>query len=290
MRFRRQSPAQNRTAQSSGQLPLDYPSRSPAENPQATSNSRPTKFCTGHAFARSIRVPAAPTFHMGSFMTIAACRHALFCGALLCLLPLTAMGDEEVDLAPPVDLEAPAATPQAAGNPVAVPQPPTPQPPLPQPPIPQPTAPGVQPFVPQPMPRPALQPVPDPAMQYGPMIPGPVAGSVDQPVAVQLRGTLGFTYLRVSHPVPEEKHPRLGMLAIRTGDNEETLAVRGMSGIRLKSGVWLFESNRPLDPGVSHIVRVEAKEHPMDMDAVATRFVRLIPGRIVYLSFGDTME
>ena len=58
----------------------------------------------------------------------------------------------------------------------------------------------------------------------------------------------------------------------------------------LKSGVWLFESNRPLDPGASHIVRVEAKEHPMDMDAVATRFVRLIPGRIVYLSFGDTME
>ena len=49
--------------------------------------------------------------------------------------------------------------------------------------------------------------MPDPAMQYGPMIPGPVAGSVDQPVAVQLRGTLGFTYLRVSHPVPEEKFP-----------------------------------------------------------------------------------
>lgn len=227
-------------------------------------------------------------------MTIAACRHALFCGALLCLLPLTATGDEEVDLAPPVDLEAPTAIPQAAGNPAALPQPSIPQPPAPQPPIPQPTAPGVQPFVPQPMPRPALQPVPDPAMQYGPMIPGPVAGPVagpvDQPVAVQLRGTLGFTYLRVSHPVPEEKHPRLGMLAIRTGDSEETIAIRGMSGIRLKSGVWLFESNRPLDPGVSHIVRVEAKEHPLDMDAVATRFVRLIPGRIVYLSFGDTME
>lgn len=182
-------------------------------------------------------------------MTIADLRHGLFCSAMLGLLSLAPVqADEQLDLAPPVDLEAAA----------AVPHPPVHQPPG------------------QPVP---LRPQPDPAMSAANV------AAPDQPVAVQLRGTLGFTYLRVSHPVPEEKHPRLGMLAVRMGDAEEVLAIRGMSGIKLKSGIWLFESNRPLDPGVSHVVRVEAKEHPMDVDAVATRFVRLIPGRIVYLSY-----
>lgn len=187
-------------------------------------------------------------------MTIADLRHGLFCTALLGLLSLAPVqADENVDLAPPVDLE----------DASAVPNPPVSQPPVP--PVP-------------------LRPQPDPAMSAGPAV------APDQPVAVQLRGTLGFTYLRVSHLVPEDKHPRSGMLAVRMGDAEEVLSIRGMSGIKLKSGVWLFESNRPLDPGVSHIVRIEAKEHPLDVDAVATRFVRLIPGRIVYLSFGDEVQ
>jgi len=197
---------------------------------------------------------ALPQNHQERFMMIADLRHGLFCTAMLGLLSLAPVhADEQVDLAPPVDLEAAA----------AVPSPPVSQPPL------------------QPAP---LLPQPDPAISAGPVtVP-------DQPVALQLRGTLGFTYLRVSHPVPEDKHPRSGMLAVRMGDAEEVLTIRGMSGIKLKSGVWLFESNRPLDPGVSHIVRVEAKEHPLDVDAVATRFVRLIPGRIVYLSFGSDVE
>lgn len=197
---------------------------------------------------------ALPKTHLERFMTIADLRHGLFCTALLGLLSLAPVhADENVDLAPPVDLE----------DASAVPNPPVSHPPV------------------QPVP---LRPQPDPAMSAGP------AAAPDQPVAVQLRGTLGFTYLRVSHPVPEDKHPRSGMLAVRMGDAEEVLSIRGMSGIKLKSGVWLFESNRPLDPGVSHIVRIEAKEHPLDVDAVATRFVRLIPGRIVYLSFGDEVQ
>jgi hypothetical protein len=197
---------------------------------------------------------ALPKTHLERFMTIADLRHGLFCTALLGLLSLAPVhADEDVDLAPPVDLE----------DASAVPNPPVSHPPV------------------QPVP---LRPQPDPAMSAGP------AAAPDQPVAVQLRGTLGFTYLRVSHPVPEDKHPRSGMLAVRMGDAEEVLSIRGMSGIKLKSGVWLFESNRPLDPGVPHIVRIEAKEHPLDVDAVATRFVRLIPGRIVYLSFGDEVQ
>lgn len=186
-------------------------------------------------------------------MMISDVRRGIVCTAVLGLLSFTpAWADEELDLAPPVDLEA-AAVPAPQGSPLPAGQ------------------------------RP-LRPQPDPAIS------SPLPAAPDQPVAVQLRGTLGFTYLRVSHPVPEEKHPRLGMLAVRMHNADEVLAVRGMSGMKLKSGVWLFESNRPLDPGASHVIRVEAREHPLDVDAVATRFVRLIPGRIVYLSFGEEGE
>jgi len=197
--------------------------------------------------------PAYRRNHQEYHMMMADVRHGLVCTAILSLMNLTpAWADEEMDLAPPVDLEA-----------AALPAPPN---------------------SPLPAGRSPLRPQPDPAFPAAP------PAAPDQPVAVQLRGTLGFTYLRVSHPVPEEKHPRLGMLAVRMENAEEVLSIRGMSGMKLKSGVWLFESNRPLDPGVSHVVRVEAREHPLDVDAVATRFVRLIPGRIVYLSFGETEQ
>ena len=58
-----------------------------------------------------------------------------------------------------------------------------------------------------------------------------------------------------------------------------------MGGIKMKSGIWLFESKRPLDPGVCQILRVEARQSSADIEPYATRFVRLIPGRIVYLDF-----
>lgn len=101
---------------------------------------------------------------------------------------------------------------------------------------------------------------------------------------LHLLGTLGRTYYRQSHPVPTVKHPRAGMLAIRT-TKKWPISVDGMSGIRLQSGVWLFESNRPLDIGVSHVVRVEHRRNVNDIEATAYRFVRLIPGRVVYLNF-----
>lgn len=112
----------------------------------------------------------------------------------------------------------------------------------------------------------------------------------DQPAARTPRGTLGVTYLRHTHPVPDDKHPRLGMLAVRDKQRFRIVVVRGMSGLRLKNGVWLFESDRPLDPGASQIVCIEAKDHMMDVDAITKRHVRLIPGRIVYLDFSDPTE
>jgi len=98
-------------------------------------------------------------------------------------------------------------------------------------------------------------------------------------------GTLGQTYYRPSHPVPDDEHPRTGMLAVRDHEKVPFLRTQSMSGIRMKSGIWLFESVRPLDPGACQIVRVEARQTSQDIEPYATKFVRLIPGRIVYLDF-----
>lgn len=98
-------------------------------------------------------------------------------------------------------------------------------------------------------------------------------------------GTLGQTYQRLSHPIPEDEHPRTAMLAVNDGGNREYLSIRGMGGFRMKNGIWLFETNSPLVHGVENIVRVEARRTPEDVAPFESRFVRLIPGRIVYLDF-----
>jgi hypothetical protein len=105
------------------------------------------------------------------------------------------------------------------------------------------------------------------------------------PLAPLPPGTVGQTYSRPSHPVPVDEHPRTGMLAVRDDGSIPFLSVQNMGGIKMKSGIWLFESRRPLDPGVCQIVRVEARQTAADIEPYSTRFVRLIPGRIVYLDF-----
>ncbi|HQX49794.1 MAG TPA: hypothetical protein PLY87_21985 [Planctomycetaceae bacterium] len=112
------------------------------------------------------------------------------------------------------------------------------------------------------------------------------AGSVmNRELSITPPGTLGETYTRVSHPVPIDKHPRSGMLAVKEDGTIPYLTVATMGGLKMKNGIWLFESARPLDPGACQIVRVEARETPQDIEPYATRFVRLIPGRIVFLNF-----
>jgi hypothetical protein len=105
------------------------------------------------------------------------------------------------------------------------------------------------------------------------------------PLAPLPPGTLGQTYSRPSHPVPVDEHPRTAMLAVRDDGSIPFLSVQNMGGIKMKSGIWLFESRRPLDPGACQIVRVEARQNAADIEPYSTRFVRLIPGRIVYLDF-----
>ena len=111
------------------------------------------------------------------------------------------------------------------------------------------------------------------------------AGSFGGEIGIVPPGTLGQTYTRVSHPVPMDKHPRTGMLAVKDNGSIPYLSVGVMGGFKMKNGIWLFESTRPLDVGACQIVRIEARETPQDIEPYATRFVRLIPGRIVYLEF-----
>jgi len=124
---------------------------------------------------------------------------------------------------------------------------------------------------------------------YGPMaqpeMHGPSMGHMEIPLTPGPPGTVGQTYSRPSHPVPSDEHPRAAMLAVRDDGTIPFLSVQNMGGIKMKSGIWLFESKRPLDPGVCQIVRIEARQSSADIEPYATRFVRLIPGRIVYLDF-----
>ncbi len=98
-------------------------------------------------------------------------------------------------------------------------------------------------------------------------------------------GTVGETYTRPSHPIPSDKHPRAAMLAVRDSAGAPIITVDRMGGFRMKNGVWLFESERPLDHGRCQIVRVDARKTVQDIEPYSSKFVRLIPGRIVYLDF-----
>jgi hypothetical protein len=124
----------------------------------------------------------------------------------------------------------------------------------------------------------------------GPMIEEEIPGDLlmghsGSDLDVAPRGTIGQTYTRVSHAIPIDKHPRTAMLAVKDNGTIPYLTVDVMGGIKMKNGIWLFESTRPLDPGANQIVRVEARQTPQDIEAYDVRFVRLIPGRIVYLEF-----
>ncbi len=134
------------------------------------------------------------------------------------------------------------------------------------------------------------QPMFGPVAMAGPMIADGYhsSGFISQgnePLTPTPPGTVGQTYVRKSHPVPSDEHPRTGMLAVRDSGTVPFMSVQNMGGIKMKSGIWLFESHRPLDPGACQIVRVEARYSEKDIEPYETRFVRLIPGRIVYLDF-----
>lgn len=128
-----------------------------------------------------------------------------------------------------------------------------------------------------------------PAIPYAPSpyagMPAPPPPRPPLPPVLPPPGTLGRTYLQPSRPIPDNLHPRMGVLEVYgVGDREVT--VDGMKGFRDDDGVWRFESKAPLVPGVLPLiyeVRARTPSSPAGNEDV--RVVRLIPGRIVRLDF-----
>jgi hypothetical protein len=166
----------------------------------------------------------------------------------------------------------------------------------------------------------------------GPVPMGPMAGPaqaplmpappVDDPLADgPPPGTLGRTYLVPTEPVPDDKHPRVGMLKVtvpkgyaaaelaRDPRFKLVVSVRDdaghfkpLKGFLGEDGIWQFESE-PLYPGIPHIYEVRADivrvdtvvearygreietEKETKVRTVAYRWVRLVMGRIVELGF-----
>jgi hypothetical protein len=114
---------------------------------------------------------------------------------------------------------------------------------------------------------------------------GQMMGHASAPAMAPPPGTVGQTYSRASHPISEDEHPRSAMLAVRDKETVKFMRAQRMGGFRMKNGIWLFEANRPLFPGQEHVIRVEARHDKADIQPYKVKFVRLIPGRLVYLDF-----
>ncbi len=106
-------------------------------------------------------------------------------------------------------------------------------------------------------------------------------------------GTIGRTYSLPSRPVPANKHPRIGMIDVCT-DAAVHVIVRWTNDFRSEEtlkgsrdecnpSLWHFES-KPLLPGLTQIYRVEVYRGEAGSAPVEVRYVRLVRGRIVYLT------
>ena len=107
-------------------------------------------------------------------------------------------------------------------------------------------------------------------------------------------GTLGRTYYRPSREIPAEKHPRIAMVdVVAQGATEVSLyniyphreedAVEGFEN-QLTNGLWQFET-KPLIPGVPHIYKAVFKFSDAPNAPETVRYIRLIPGRIVQITY-----
>ncbi len=93
-------------------------------------------------------------------------------------------------------------------------------------------------------------------------------------------GTLGQTYKKRSRLIPNDKHPRVGMVEIKGITHGCDVNIDGMKGYITESGTWMFESKRPLLPHRKHVYRIEVKQS-VDQQKPDVRVIRLIPGRVV---------
>ncbi|MEZ6055383.1 MAG: hypothetical protein R3C01_01640 [Planctomycetaceae bacterium] len=110
-------------------------------------------------------------------------------------------------------------------------------------------------------------------------------------------GTLGRTYTLPARPVPADRHPRVGMLDVKAsmevevfvGDTFEFREEDDVEGYRDErdGSLWHFET-KPLIPGQPHVYRVETRTPGTEAykgDIIDVRYVRLVPGRVLTLTF-----
>jgi hypothetical protein len=105
-----------------------------------------------------------------------------------------------------------------------------------------------------------------------------------RPPVVVPPGTLGFTYRQVSRLVPEDEHPRTGMIDIRDVPAGMQVTIAGMEGYLAPDGVWHFRTIRPLLP-CNPTIRTAYIHSPFGIPCACVNYraFRLIPGRIVSL-------
>lgn len=140
---------------------------------------------------------------------------------------------------------------------------------------------GHPPSVPPPAAGPSEEVVPAPGsgVVVGPKIsPGMNRWGVMPPP-----GTLGRTYQRRSALVPDESHPRVGVVLVHLPEDADVTA-RGLK-VKWTGDVWRLETAQALVPGVPHIYAVKAEWDTPDGRVTEVRWVRLIMGREVDLEF-----
>jgi hypothetical protein len=157
---------------------------------------------------------------------------------------------------PPPPLTAPKPIP-----PQATTLPPTPIPAVPEAAAPEPSSPVISS-------EPIGTPIPIPGTNRFGMAPPP--------------GTLGKTYQRRTTLLPDEKHPRVGIVNVHVGEDVDVTA-RGLKS-KWNGEYWQLESEAPLIPGIPHIYAIKTeRKYPNGQTQVDVRWVRLIMGRVVDL-------
>jgi hypothetical protein len=116
-----------------------------------------------------------------------------------------------------------------------------------------------------------------------PVLPKPTLTEMNRWGIMPPPGTLGRTYKIRSALIPDEDHPRKGVVVVRLPE-EADISGRGLK-VKWTGEEWRLETAQPLVPGVPHIYAIRAKWDTPEGRVEQTRWVRLIMGRVVDLEF-----
>lgn len=96
-------------------------------------------------------------------------------------------------------------------------------------------------------------------------------------------GNLGRTYKVRTRPIDKDLHPRMGVLEVSLPESADVTA----DGLKPSwtGEKWVLKSEEPMLPGLPQIYAVKAKFERDGQTVTEYRWVRLILGRVVELSF-----